>query len=96
MPIAYSEESDSLIFNIRVVPRASKSGVVGEFDGGLKVRIAAPPVDGAANEEVVKFLAREFGRPRVDVSVIAGQTSKTKRIRIAGGSVKRLLELAGE
>ena len=96
VPIVYSEESGSLIFNIRVVPRASKSEVVGEFDGGLKVRIAAPPVDGAANEEVVKFFAREFGRPRADISIIAGQTSRTKRVRVSGGSVKRLLELAGE
>jgi len=96
VPIVYSEEPGSVIFNIRVVPRASKSEVVGEFDGGLKVRIAAPPVDGAANEEVVKFLAREFGRPRADVSIIAGQTSKTKRICVSGGTVKRLLELAGE
>jgi uncharacterized protein len=96
VPIIYSEESGSLIFNIRVVPRASRSEVVGEFDGGLKVRIAAPPVDGAANEEVVKVLAREFRCPRADVSILAGQTSKTKRVRVSGSSIKRLLELAGE
>ena len=84
-----------MIFNIRVVPRASKSEVVGEFDGDLKIRIAAPPVDGAANDEVVRLVAREFGRPRADVTILAGLTSKTKRIRVAGGSVKRLLELAG-
>jgi uncharacterized protein (TIGR00251 family) len=84
-----------LIFNIRVVPRASKSEVVGEFDGDLKIRIAAPPVDGAANDEVVRLVAKEFDRPKADVNIIAGQTSKTKRIRVSGGSVKRLLELAG-
>ena len=95
MPIDYSEESGSLVFNIRVVPRASRSEVTGELDGCLKVRIAAPPVDGAANEEVVKFLAREFARSRADVSILSGQTSRTKRIRVFGGSVKRLLELAG-
>ena len=83
------------MFNIRVVPRASRSQVAGEFDGGLKVRIAAPPVDGAANDELVRFLAREFGRPRADIEIIAGQTSRTKRVRVTGGSVKRLLELAG-
>ena len=95
VPIAYSEERDSLVFNIRVVPRASRSEVVGEFDGDLKVRIAAPPVDGAANDEVVRFVAREFGRPKAEVSIIAGHTSRTKRLCITGGSVKRLLELAG-
>lgn len=93
--INYSENSDSVTFNIRVVPRASKSEIVGEFDGDLKVRIAAPPVDGAANEEVVRFLAKAFGRSKADVEILAGETSKTKRVRIAGGTFKRLLELAG-
>ena len=91
----YSEGSDSITFSIRVVPRASRSEAVGEFDGDLKVRIAAPPVDGAANEEVVKLIAKLFSRPRADVEIVAGDTSKTKRIRVRGGSVKRLLELAG-
>ena len=79
---------------MRVVPRASKSEVVGEFDGSLKVKIAAPPVDGAANEEVVKVIAKAFGRPRVDVEILSGHTSRTKRLRVAGGTAKRLLELA--
>lgn len=93
--IDYSEKDDSLVFTVRVIPRASNSEVVGELDGDLKVRIAAPPVGGAANEEVVKLIAKAFARPKADVTVLAGRTSKTKRIRVSGGSVKRLLELAG-
>jgi uncharacterized protein len=93
--ISYSEEPDSIVFNIRVIPRASKSEVVGEFDGSLKVKIAAPPVDGAANEEVVKLIAKSFGRSRAEVEILSGHTSRTKRLRIRGGSAKRLLELAG-
>jgi uncharacterized protein (TIGR00251 family) len=48
----------TLIFNVLVVPRASRSEIVGEHNGALRVRIAAPPVDGAANEELIRTLAR--------------------------------------
>ena len=92
--IEHTEIDGSINFTVRVVPRASKSEVVGEFDGSLKVKIAAPPVDGAANEEVVKVIAKAFGRPRVDVEILSGHTSRTKRLRVAGGTAKRLLELA--
>ena len=93
--IAYSEDSESITFTVRVIPRASKSEVVGEFDESLKVKIAAPPVDGAANDEVVKLIAKAFGRPRADVEILSGHTSRTKRVCVTGGSAKRLLELAG-
>ncbi len=53
-----------MIFDVRVVPRASKSEIVGEHDGALKVRIASPPVDGAANEELIKVLSKKFGVPK--------------------------------
>ncbi|MCA1626253.1 MAG: DUF167 domain-containing protein, partial [Acidobacteria bacterium] len=56
--IQFSEKNGSIIFNVRVVPRASKSEIVAEHDGMLKVRIASPPVDGAANEELIKLLSK--------------------------------------
>ena len=93
--IDFTENDDSITFTVRVIPRASKSEVVGEFDSSLKVKIAAPPVDGAANEEVVKLIAKAFGRSRADVEILSGHTSRTKRLRVSGGSAKRLLELAG-
>ncbi len=69
--------------SVRVVARASKSEVVGMRNGVLKVRIAAPPVDGAANTELVRLLAKHFGVPRPDVEIVAGETSKNKRVRIS-------------
>ncbi|HEY2847134.1 MAG TPA: DUF167 domain-containing protein [Pyrinomonadaceae bacterium] len=75
-----------LILNIRVVPRASKSEIVAYQDGVLKVRIAAPPVDGAANAELVKLLAKTFDIPKSAVEIVSGETSKTKRVRITGSS----------
>ena len=78
-----------------MIPRASKSEIVGEVDGSLKVRISAPPVDGAANDEVVRLLAKAFGVAKSNVLIVAGEASKTKRIRVAGAKPERLQQLAG-
>ena len=78
------------MFSVRVVPRASKSEIVGEIDGLLKIRLSAPPVDGAANAELAKLLARTFGISRGQVEIVSGQTSKTKRIQIAGVTADEL------
>ena len=75
---------------MRVIPRASKSEIVGVHDGALKVRLAAPPVDGQANEELIKLLAREFGVAKSDVSILSGQTSKTKQLAISNGNKEKL------
>lgn len=83
--IEYSEKDGVLIFRVRVVPRASRSELVGEHDGSLRVRIAAPPVDGAANDELVRLLAGAFRVPRNAIEITAGQTSKLKTVRVAGG-----------
>jgi uncharacterized protein (TIGR00251 family) len=78
------EKDGFILLNIRVVPRASKSEIIGEHDGALRVRIASPPVDGAANAAVVKLFAKAFGVARSSVEIVAGQTSKTKQLRISG------------
>lgn len=66
------------------MPRASRSEIVGEHDGALKVRLAAPPVDNAANEELIILLAKEFGVAKSAVKVMSGHTSKNKQIFMAG------------
>ena len=83
--INYTEKDGTLIFKVRVVPRASRSKLVGEHDGALRVRIAAPPVDGAANDELVRLLARAFGVARNAVDIIAGHAAKLKTVCVAGG-----------
>lgn len=80
--INFKEKDGSVIFDVRVVPRASKTEIVGEYDGALKIRIASPPVDGAANEELIKVLAKQFDVSKSAVEIIGGQTSKTKQILI--------------
>ena len=89
--ISYDEKNGSLVFRVRVVPRASHSEIVGEHDGALRVRIAAPPVEGAANDELVRLLASTFGASRRDIEITAGQSSKLKTVRVAGIQVVDLL-----
>ena len=93
--IKFTQNENTVTFAIRVIPRASRSEIVGEFEGSLKVRISAPPFDGAANAEVIKLLSKEFVVARSSVSIVSGESSKTKRIRVEGITVKRLQELAG-
>jgi len=82
----YVEKDGAVTFDVRVVPRASRSEIIGEHDGALKVRIASPPVDGAANAELIRMLAKAFGTAKSDIDIISGSTSKTKRVSIRGRS----------
>lgn len=91
--IEYTEADGAVAFKVRVVPRASKSVVVGEHDGALKARVAAAPVEGAANEELTRLLARALGVPTRDVEIVSGHTSKTKLVRVRGATAKQLLRL---
>lgn len=64
----------------------SRSEVVGEHDGALKIRLSAPPVDGAANTELCAFLAKQFGTSKTQVEIETGHTSRRKRVRVRGAS----------
>lgn len=91
--IDYSEKNGTLTFRVQAVPRASRSEIVGEHDGALRVRIAAPPVDGAANEALVRTLARAFGVSRKAVEVVGGQSARAKLVRVAGVQARALHDL---
>jgi uncharacterized protein (TIGR00251 family) len=82
--IEFSTKNDEVVFRVLVVPRASRSEVVGAHDGSLRVRIAAPPVDGAANEELVRVLAKAFKVSRSAVKIVSGHNSRTKQVSIKG------------
>jgi len=91
--IQFTERDDSVIFTVRVVPRASRSEIVGEYNGALKIRIASPPVDGAANEELIKVLSKFFGVSKTSTEIISGQTSKQKQVRVNGLNRQDFLKL---
>jgi uncharacterized protein (TIGR00251 family) len=90
----FREEGGALVFKVRVVPRASKTAIVGEHDGALKVRVAAPPVEGAANAELTRFLSKQLGVPARAVEIVGGHTSKTKVLRVEGAKAADLSRLA--
>jgi uncharacterized protein len=69
---------------VHVQPRAKRTEIVGRHGGALKIRVAAPPVDGAANDELVRFLAERLGVRRAQVRVAAGVAGRDKRIAIHG------------
>lgn len=82
--IDFNEKDNGLIFSVRVIPRSSRSEIVGEYNGALKVKLSSPPVDGAANIELVKLLARVFDVSKSQIEILSGQTSKTKQVKIFG------------
>jgi len=84
-----SPSPNGIIITVRVIPRAGRSGVAGTRDGTLLVRLNAPPVEGAANAELVEVLADVLDVPRRDVSIVSGATSKQKRVRVVGITADR-------
>ena len=70
--------------SVLVQPRASRTKLVGEHAGLLKIQLAAPPVDGEANAALLEFLARHFGVPKRQVSLAAGDAARRKRVVIQG------------
>ena len=78
---------------LHVVPRARRTEVVGMHGEAVKVRVAAAPVDGAANEELVRFLAERLGVPRSAIAIAAGDTSRRKRVLIEGVETAHALRL---
>lgn len=77
---------------VRVIPRAGRDSVEGARAGRLRVRLAAPPVEGAANERLVRFMASEFGVPQVAVRLLSGHRGRSKRLQV--GAPRRLPDWA--
>ncbi len=75
---------DGVVITVRVIPRAARSGVAGTRGRALLVRLQAPPVEGAANEALVEVLAGALQVPKRAVSIVAGDRSRQKRVRVVG------------
>jgi uncharacterized protein (TIGR00251 family) len=73
-----------VILQVRVIPRAAKNAVAGTRGDALLIRLAAPPVDGAANDALTGFLAELFDRPRRDITILSGHKARDKRVQIDG------------
>lgn len=86
------DKAGAIIVAIRVAPRASKDEIVGLHGDALKVRLCAPPVEGKANEALVRFLAKTLGIPARCVELASGATGRNKLVRIHGLSAAAVRE----
>lgn len=79
---------------VHVQPRASRSEIIGQHGAALKVRLQAPPVEGAANEALVRLLADSLGVPQRSVRVVAGAISRSKMVEVEGTTEDAVRALA--
>lgn len=83
----FSDARRGAAITVKVTPRAKKTAVAGVMDDGtIKIKIAAPPVEGAANKALIEFLAEALGVPRSQVDIVAGETSERKLVSLVGVS----------
>jgi hypothetical protein len=80
--------SDALVLDLHVQPGAKRTEAAGRHGDRMKIRLAAPPVDGAANDELVRFVAEAFGVPKRNVEIVSGATSRQKRVRVTGATTR--------
>jgi uncharacterized protein len=83
-PLRVTTNAGRVRFSVRVQPRASNDEIAGVYGDALKVRLTAPPVDGAANEKLVDFLADIFVVGRQSVRIVSGESSRSKTVEIEG------------
>lgn len=90
-----NEKDGAVTIRVRVQPRAPRTELAGEHDGALKLRIASPPVDGKANEECMRYLAKLLKVSATSIEIIAGESSRNKVVRVSNTSARRVLEALG-
>jgi len=94
MRLDVSESDGRVRFSVRVQPRASADAIAGVHGNSLKIRLTAPPIDGAANERLVIFLSDIFAVPRRAVKILAGESSRSKIVEIEGVTERDVYRLA--
>ncbi len=91
--IEVGERNGAVTFAVRVVVRASRDAIEGEWQGALKVRLSAPPVDNRANEALCRLLAQRLKMPVSAVRIVSGERSRTKRVEVRGASAEQVRQL---
>ncbi len=87
------ESNGSVTFAVRVQPRASRDAIEGEWQGALKIRVTAPPVDDRANEACRHLLAQRLNIPTSAVRILSGERSRNKRVEVREVTAQRVREL---
>ena len=86
------ENAAEVTFSVKVVPRASRNEIAGVAGEALRLRLTAPPVEGAANAALLAFLAEVLGVPKRDVRLVSGQTARRKVVAVAGVTAEEVQE----
>jgi uncharacterized protein (TIGR00251 family) len=89
--IAVRDTPEGATFLVRVQPRARKNAVLGELGDALRVALQAPPVEGRANEALIRFCAEMFSVPRSAVTIASGEHGRNKRVVIAGCTATQIV-----
>jgi uncharacterized protein len=92
--IELRQSGNEIAFSVRVTPRASRDAIEGEWQGALRVRLSAPPVDDRANEALCRFLAACLNIAPSAVRIVAGERSRMKRVQVRGVSAERVRGLS--
>ena len=85
------DTKDGAILTVHIQPRASTTEYVGIHGDAIKIRVAAPPVDGAANDELIRFLARQLSIPTSSVRIRSGASGRHKRVLVKGVAAELVL-----
>lgn len=91
----YKEENNSLIVYVHVIPKSSKSELIGLHNGLLKIKLKAQPVDNEANKELIKLFAKILKIPKSSVEIISGYNQKKKTLEIKNGDLNKLQSILG-
>ncbi len=92
--IELTEREGVVTFAVRVQPRSRRDAIEGEWQGALKVRLTAPPVDDRANDALRRLLAETLKTPAAAVRIVSGEGSRSKRVEVRGVTAERIRELA--
>ena len=87
------EKDGEVEFAVRVQPRSSRDAIEGEWQGALKIRLTAPPVDDRANQACRRLLAEQLNIPLAAVRIVAGERSRNKRVRVRGTTARAVHKL---
>lgn len=88
-------KGDSVELSVYVQPRSSKNAISGLFDDKIKVKLTSPPVEGAANELLIKFLSKKLSIAKSNISLLSGEKSRSKVLLVKGiteSQVRKSLE----
>jgi uncharacterized protein (TIGR00251 family) len=90
--LAANHHSDTVLLHVKVTPNAARSQLAGLADGVLHARVAAAPVEGRANRELIALLGRALGVSRSSLSIVKGHTSRNKTVSISGLSLEETIK----